>query len=189
MPTISNSTPILIKSFSYSALPEPDLSQFRLSLAHPQPDPSYLLSQLATGDPWMVKGIGEHGLILDYGPAAELVLFGSAVGMSVDQKCQQVIPIGTIYLVRAKSYLERQWSRRRRIQGINWHQSITEAYQAEYRTYRLLADLHQLFSPATVADLPDLILAKLVGLSPEKVQAGRTLYQEHVLRWPALQSA
>ncbi|MFQ3585906.1 MAG: hypothetical protein SNJ85_13480, partial [Cyanobacteriota bacterium] len=112
MPTISNSTPIPINI--YSAPPSVE----RILGGSPpwagSWDPLTLLEHVRSGQVWLVKGIGSHGLLLEKTHMVELVEFGGAVGMAIDRDCRAVLPIGQVYLQAPATFLERQWGYRRR---------------------------------------------------------------------------
>ncbi len=137
-------------------------------------DPRLLLHPITSGSLTIVKGHqGAAGLILDRHFTADLVLFGGAVGVSIDRDTEQVIPIGPVILVPPRSYLEKQWAFRRRVYWLNWQQQITEAYPAGRRAEILISRLSEQFSREQIQPLSDQILAKLVGVSPAEVALAR----------------
>ncbi len=136
-------------------------------------DPRRLLDQIHSGQISMVQGSGPHGLILCKRFTSELVVFGGAVGISRDQSCTAVIPLGDIDLRLPQTFLERQWSYRRRILSIEWQQAITEAHPSTRRAQILLERLEELFPMALLDPVPSEVLANLVGMHPARLAEAR----------------
>lgn len=137
-------------------------------------EPHPLLHPITSGSLAIVKGHQEPaGLILERRFTADLVLFGGAVGVSIDRGTEQLIPIGLVILAPPCSYLEKQWAFRRRVYWLNWQQQITEAYPAGRRAEILISRLSDHFSVEQIQPLSDRILAKLVGVSPAEVALAR----------------
>ncbi len=133
-------------------------------------DPPTLLEQVRSGQVWLVKGMGSHGLLLEKTHIVELLEFGAAVGLAIDRDCRAVLPIGHVYLQAPATFLERQWGYRRRGHSAEIMQKLTEAYPSRRRAVLLWQHLYQRFSPASLASVPDEWLGRLVGVSEDLIQ-------------------
>lgn len=171
MPTISNSTPT--PTSVYSAPPPAE----RFAGGSPPWagcwDPPTLLQYVHSGQVWLVKGIGSHGLLLEKPHIVELVEFGGAVGMASDRHCRAVLPIGQVYLQAPANFLERQWGYRRRAHSVEAMQKLTESYPSLRRAALLWQYLCQRFDPNWLTPLPDEWLGRLVGVSGKLIQQCR----------------
>jgi hypothetical protein len=95
MPTTSNSTPTPINgsdSLGCTGQTCPG-KQVEPPLWAWLRDPSTLLEQVRSGQVWLVKGMGSHGLLLEKAHIVELLEFGAAVGLAIDRDCRAVLPI------------------------------------------------------------------------------------------------
>ncbi|MDX2270515.1 MAG: hypothetical protein NW237_01005 [Cyanobacteriota bacterium] len=171
MEITSNNIPIPINSSrgeSRAGIPP----SFPLTLP-PRLDPQAWLEQLASGEVWVVKGGQSQALILEKPHTADFLGFGAALGMNLDRHCQAVIPLGEVSLHRPRSFLEQQWAYRRRQYWIEWQQRLTEAYPLQQRGSLLWQALQDILPMEIVQSIPDVILGKMVGISPEMMAATR----------------
>jgi hypothetical protein len=169
MPTMSNSTPIPINVYDL-----PGQDSLGKGVGSPpwagSWDPLTLLEHVRSGQVWLVKGIGAHGLLLEKPHTVELVEFGGAVGMAIDRDCRAVLPIGQVYLQAPATFLERQWGYRRRAHSAESLQKLTESFPSLRRAALLWQYLCQRYSPSLLTPLPDEWLGRLVGVSGELIQ-------------------
>ncbi|NJR68353.1 MAG: hypothetical protein HC771_06510 [Synechococcales cyanobacterium CRU_2_2] len=113
-----------------------------------------------------------NGLILCKSYHAEFAGPGAAVGRPCDFDCQEAIAIGAKWqLVSVQSFEEQQTAYRRRIQWMYWLKKIAELPQPTKRAEVLLQSFDAFFDPLAIAALPPEVLAMLVGVFPQTMQA------------------
>lgn len=112
-------------------------------------------------------------LILCKNYHAELAGPGAAVGIVFDQDCQQVIPIGSLSLIQAESADERTKAYLLRRQWVQLVRQITNNAEPLQRAGKLLEQLEGFFDRETIAEVPDEILALLIGVLPQTVKQAR----------------
>ena len=130
---------------------------------------SDILTLLHSGKVFIVNTRRRNGLILFKRYHAEFAGPGAAIGGDYDYDCQMVIPIGNLSLLTPESYEERQKAYLIRRQWIRLIKQITENPVPQQRIQRILDQFEQYFPPKTVADLPDVAFALLVGVLPQTV--------------------
>lgn len=133
------------------------------------------LSLLQTGKVFIVNSRRRNGLILFKRYHAEFAGPGAAVGGDYDCDCQRALPIGNLSLLTPESYEERQKAYLIRRQWIRLIKQITENPVPQQRVQKILDQFEQYFPPETVAHLPDVAFALLVGVLPQTVGMVRRL--------------
>jgi hypothetical protein len=113
------------------------------------------------------------GLILCKTYHADFAGPGAAVGSPVEQGYNVIIAIGSPELVPVETFEERHKAYGRRIQWMRWLERITNYSDPTVRVEKLLAGFEAFFSRQAVIDLPDEVLALLVGVLPQTVNAVR----------------
>jgi hypothetical protein len=136
---------------------------------------SDILSLLHTGKVFIVNSRKRNGLILFKRYHAEFAGPGAAVGGDYDCDCQRVLPIGNLSLLNAESYDERQKAYLIRRQWIRLIKQITENPVPQQRVQKILDQFEQYFPLETVANIPDVAFALLVGVLPQTVRMVRRL--------------
>jgi len=138
-------------------------------IRRPISQPTEILSQLQSGQLLRVNGSRGNAIIIFHRHHAELAGPGAAVGGVFDLDCSRVIPVGNISLVYPESRLERQKAYARRQQWNLFTQHAMESWVPLQRAKNLLILLHQYFDPQIIDQLPDEILAQLVGVFPKTI--------------------
>ncbi|MDZ7958280.1 MAG: hypothetical protein RMY34_10325 [Aulosira sp. DedQUE10] len=136
---------------------------------------SDILTWLQTGKVFIVNSRKRNGLILYKRYHAEFAGPGAAVGGEYDCDCQSVLPIGNLSLLTPESYEERQKAYLIRRQWIRLIKQITENPVPQQRVQKILDQFEQYFPPETVAHIPDVTFAMLVGVLPQTVGVVRRL--------------
>ncbi len=156
-------------------------------VCRPQTQPTEILSQLHTGQLLRVKGSCGNALIICHPHHSELAGPGAAVGGVLDLKCSRVIPIGKVSIVYPETRRERQKAYVLRQQWILFTQKAMESWVPLQRAKRLLILLYQYFDPQLIDELPDEVLARLVGVLPQTIGMVRhTLISERSHTAPEL---
>ncbi|WP_017651245.1 hypothetical protein [Fortiea contorta] len=151
------------------------LAHFAMPDGTEQSQGSDTLSLLQTGKVFIINSRRRNGLILFKRYHAEFAGPGAAVGGNYDCDCQRVLPIGNLSLLTPESYEERQKAYLIRRQWIRLIKQITENPVAPQRVQKILDQFEQYFPPETVAHLPDIAFAHLVGVLPQTVGIVRRL--------------
>ncbi|OUL18522.1 hypothetical protein [Nostoc sp. 106C] len=136
---------------------------------------SDILTLLHTGKVFIVNSRKRNGLILYKRYHAEFAGPGAAVGGEYDCDCQRALPIGNLSLLTPESYEERQKAYLIRRQWIRLIKQITENPVPQQRVQKILDQFEQYFPLETVANLPDVAFALLVGVLPQTVKIVRRL--------------
>jgi hypothetical protein len=149
----------------------------------PITQPTEILSQLQTGQLLRVKGTPGNALIICNPHHSELAGPGAAVGSVFDLKCSRVIPIGKVSIVYPETRIERKKAYALRQQWILFTHKAMETWVPLQRAKRLLIMLYQYFDPQLIDELPDEVLARLVGVLPKTIGIVRQgLVSERLLR-------
>jgi hypothetical protein len=139
--------------------------------------PTEILSQLQTGQLLRVKGCRSSGLIICHRHHSELAGPGAAVGGVFDLKCSRVIPIGRVSIVYPETYPERRQAYVLRQRWMLFTQKAMESWVPLQRAKRLLLMLDQYFDPQLIDELPDEVLAQLIGVLPKTIGMMRQTLQ------------
>lgn len=132
--------------------------------------PTEILSQLQSGQLLKVNGRPGNALIICHRHHAELAGPGAAVGGVFDADCSRVIAVGKISIVYPQSGSDRQKGYALRQRWILFTQQVMEkSWVPLQRAQNLLIMLHQYFAPEVIDQLPDEILAQLVGVLPKTI--------------------
>jgi len=114
------------------------------------------------------------GLILCKTYHADFAGPGAAVGSPVEQGYNVVIAIGSPELIPVETFGDRYKAYGRRIQWMRWLEKITNYPDPTVRVEKLLAGFEAFFSRQVVIELPDEVLALLVGVLPQTVNTVRS---------------
>lgn len=136
-------------------------------VCRPITQPTEILSQLRTGQFLRVKGNRGNALIICHPHHSELAGPGAAVGSVFDIKCSRVIPIGKVSIVYPETRIERQKAYVLRQQWILFTHKAMDSWVPLQRAKRLLIMLSHYFDPQLIDELPDDVLARLVGVLPK----------------------
>jgi hypothetical protein len=127
-----------------------------------------------------LMAVGEQrksGLILCKQYHAEFAGPGAAVGSSAEQSYHAVVAIGSPSLVPVITHEERQKAYSRRIQWGRWLNRIVDNPDPILRAEKLFASFEEFFGYQVAANLPDHVLAMLVGVLPQTIQSVRMQHQ------------
>ena len=113
------------------------------------------------------------GLILCKAYHADFAGPGAAVGSPVEQGYNVIIAIGEPDLIPVQTAEERQKAYSRRIQWMRWLEKITNYPDPALRVEKLLSGFEAFFSRQVVMELPDEVLALLIGVLPQTVNSVR----------------
>ena len=128
-----------------------------------------ILNQLQSGQLHRVYGKSGNAIIICHRHHAELAGPGAAVGGVFDVNCSRVIPVGKISIVYPDSHKERQKAYALRQRWILFTQQAMETWVPLQRANNLLTLLHTYFAPEIIDQLPDEVLAQLVGVLPKTI--------------------
>jgi hypothetical protein len=146
--------------------------------------PTEILSQLQTGQLLRVRGSRGSALIICHPHHSELAGPGAAVGSVFDLKCRRVIPIGKVSIVYPETRIARQKAYVLRQQWILFTQKAMDSWVPLQRGKRLLMMLYQYFDPQLIDELPDEVLARLVGVLPNSISMARQVLVSERSRKP-----
>lgn len=113
------------------------------------------------------------GLILCSAYHAEFAGPGAAIVSPVEQGYEIAIAIGSPELVTIDTAQQRQQAYSRRIQWIRWLERIAQYPDPITRAEKLLSSFEAFFSHDVVAELPDELLARLIGVFATTIQTVR----------------
>jgi hypothetical protein len=143
-----------------------------------------ILSQLQSGQLLRVNGKPGNALIICHRHHAELAGPGAAVGGVFDVNCGRVIAVGKISIVYPESRIERQKAYALRQQWMLFTQQAMESWVPLQRARNLLILLHKYFAPQIIDELPDEVLAQLVGVLPKTIGMVRQSLKLQLERMP-----
>lgn len=141
--------------------------------------PTEILSQLRSGQLLRVDGQRGNALIICHRHHAELAGPGAAVGGPFDTDCSRAIPVGKIAIVYPESRRERQkaYALRQRWTLLTL-QAMEESWVPLQRARNLLILLQKSFDLRVIEQLPDEVLAQLVGVLPSTMAMMRQSLKE-----------
>lgn len=134
-----------------------------------------------TALPNPLMAIGEQrksGLILCKHYHAEFAGPGAVVGSPVEENYRAVVSIGSPNMVLLETHEERQRAYSRRIQWGRWLQRIVDNPDPIQRAEWLFTSFEEFFNYQVAANLPDPILALMIGVFPQTIQSVRSQYQK-----------
>ena len=132
-----------------------------------------IISQLNSGQMLVVDRAKPCGLIVEKKFHAEFAGPGAAVGAIFDVGPERIVPIGELTLVYPEKYEDRQKAYKIRRQWIDLIEQITKEEVPLKRAKTILLQLEQYFGRTMVAQIPDEILALLVGVLPATIRKAR----------------
>ncbi|MGQ9836765.1 MAG: hypothetical protein ACUVRV_02055 [Cyanobacteriota bacterium] len=138
-----------------------------------QIEPGQLIRSLSSGQLLMLDPHRHSALIICKAFHAEFAGPGAAVGGPLDIESGNVLPIGDVALLHPQNHQERQNAYSKRLHWMRWLQQITDNPLPAQRARVLLFSLEEFFSTDLVSQLPDEILARLVGVLPQTIAATR----------------
>lgn len=125
--------------------------------------------------------VSEHkksGLIICKEYHAEFAGPGAAIALSVEESYDAILAIGEPELVEVVTPEERQRAFSRRIQWLRWLQRIAEYPQSAQRAEKLLSGFAAFFGSQAAVDLPDDLLAVMVGVLPGTIATAKLQYSQ-----------
>jgi hypothetical protein len=128
-----------------------------------------ILNQLQSGQLFRVSAKRGNAIIIYHRHHAELAGPGAAVGGVFDVDCCRVIPVGKIAVVYPTSHSERHKAYTLRQQWTAFTLKAMESWVPLQRAQNLLTLLYKYFDPQTIDELPDEVLAQLVGVLPKTI--------------------
>jgi len=131
--------------------------------------------------PDRLLAVSEHkksGLILCKEFHAEFAGPGAAIALSVEEDYEAILALGSPELVEVVTPEERQKAYSRRIQWLRWLQKIAETAEPSVRAERLLSGFAAFFGSQVAVDLPDDLLATLVGVMPSTIAIAKLQYRQ-----------
>lgn len=132
-----------------------------------------IITQLHSGKLLVVNSRRRNGLILYKPYHSEFAGPGAAVGGMLDLDCQRAIPVGNFSLVTPDSYEARQTAYRTRRQWIMLTKQLTDKPEPLERAERLITQFEAFFDAQVVAQIPDEVLAPLIGVLPITIAQAR----------------
>lgn len=117
------------------------------------------------------------GLILCKRHHSELVGWGAAIGGLVDCDVRRVIPIGQVSWEPPQTHLARQKAYAIRRQWFSLTQKIASHPVSLQRAVSILRCLQRFFGTKVIIELPDEVIAELVGVCPSTVAIARQAVQ------------
>lgn len=135
--------------------------------------PTDILNQLQSGQLLRVKAARGNAIIICHRHYAELAGPGAAVGSVFDLDCVRVVPVGKISLIYPESGAERKKAYMMRQRWILFTQKAMVSYVPLQRSKNLLILMHKYFKPQLIEELPDEVLANLIGVLPTTMAMAR----------------
>jgi hypothetical protein len=126
-----------------------------------------------------VSGQCGNAIIIYHRHHAELAGPGAAVGGVFDVDCCRIIPVGKVSLVYPASRSERQKAYTLRQQWTLFTLKAMESWVPLQRAQNLLMLLYKYFDPQVIDQLPDEVLAQLVGVLPKTIATIRRALESH----------
>lgn len=139
----------------------------------PITQPTDILDRLQTGQLLRVSASRGNAIIICHRHHSELAGPGAAVGGFLDLDCDRVITVGRISLVYPESPRERQQAYELRQRWLMITQCAMESWVPLKRAKRLIIILHKYFDRQPIEQLPDEVLAQLVGVLPKTMGLAR----------------
>lgn len=155
---------------------QPDTSTPAPQLASIPPkytEPMSLLERIQQGHLMIVDSRRRNGLILYKKYHAEFAGPGAAVGGCIDLDCEGVLPVGSLLLLEPSGHEERQKSYLIRRQWIRLTHQFTDNKVPSRRAQMILNQFETYFDRDTIAQIPDIAFAKLVGVLPHTIDLAR----------------
>ncbi|MDJ1183934.1 hypothetical protein [Roseofilum casamattae] len=141
----------------------------------PDSDSSKIISQLKSGQLLTVSKSRRNGLIVYKPHYAEFAGPGAAVGGSCDLDCYGVYPVGNLDLVSPDTLEDRQRAFATRLQWVKFTNKFTNHSNPLDRAQGILQHFEAFFGAKTVATIPDIAFALMVGVFPQTIEKARSL--------------
>lgn len=138
-------------------------------IRRPITQPKEIINQLQNGQLLRLSGCRGNAIIICHRHHAEIAGPGAAVGGMFDIKCSRIIPLGKISIVYPETYSDRQKAYKLRQQWIRFTQNAMESSVPLQRAHNLLLSLYQYFDAPIIDQLPNEVLAPLVGVLPKTI--------------------
>ncbi len=137
-------------------------------------------SRLASGSQRLlaVSECKKSALILCKAFHAEFAGPGAAVSLAVEENYEAVLAIGSPSLVEVVTPEARQVAYSRRIQWLRWLQKIAELPQPASRAEKLLSSFAAFFGSQIAVDIPNELMAMLVGVMPHTIAIAKLQYRQ-----------
>lgn len=133
-----------------------------------------LVEQICNGPCQVVSSRKAGGIIILGEHSAEFAGPGAVVSTPLDQKnCKSVIPLGNLVLVTPKSVDEVLTGYRIRLQWLKLISRSTSLENNHLRSQKILEQFEQFFQKTDVQRVPDVVLARLVGVLPQTMYEAR----------------
>jgi hypothetical protein len=136
-----------------------------------------ILNQLQSGQLLRVKGKPGNAIVICHRHHAELAGPGAAVGGPFDVDCRRVIPVGKISIVYPGSRDERRQAYALRKEWILLTQKAMESWVPLKCAQNVLTLLYKNFDPQIIDQLPDEVIAQLVGVFPKTISMVRQTFK------------
>lgn len=140
--------------------------------------PTQVLSHLHTGQLLRVDAPRGSALIICHRHHAEIAGPGAAVGGLLDIDCRRVIPIGRVALIRPDSHAERKKAFQLRQGWIQSTQKVAQHPVPLKRAKAILKMLERYCGVEATEQLPEDVLAQLVGVLPQTIVMARKVRQQ-----------
>lgn len=147
--------------------------QDKALIRKPINQPTEILTHLHSGQLLRVYGPRGSALIICHMHHAELAGPGAAVGSIFDLDCRRAIPIGNPALVYPQTRAERQKAFALRQRWIGFTQKAMESHVPLRRAQSILILLERYFDSEGVIQIPDDVVAQLVGVLPKTIKLAR----------------
>ncbi|MEM9247012.1 MAG: hypothetical protein AAGA67_14900 [Cyanobacteria bacterium P01_F01_bin.153] len=142
-----------------------------------EPSPS-LIEQIRSGPCQIINSRKAGGIIILNRHSAEFAGPGAVVATPLDQHCENVIPLGDLALVSPKSIDDILTGYRIRLQWIKLVSKSTSLENTQLRAQKILEQFEQFFRKRDVQQVPDEVLAQLVGVLPQTIRSVRKKKQK-----------
>lgn len=140
---------------------------------HPLSVPE-ILGTLQRGELWMINARRKNGLILRKPYHVDFAGPGAIIGGLFDQEVVDIIPVGSLSLLRPEQSSERQKAYLIRRQWVKLLKQITDKPIPEQRAQVILNQFENWFDLETAAQLSDETFALLIGVLPQTVRRVRS---------------
>ncbi|MEM9771811.1 MAG: hypothetical protein AAF889_09490 [Cyanobacteria bacterium P01_D01_bin.73] len=139
---------------------------------------SSLIEQIRSGPCQIINSRKAGGVIILNRYSAEFAGPGAVVGTPLDFDCEHAIPLGDLALVEPKSTDEVLTGYRIRLQWLKLVSRSTSLENTQLRAQKILEQFEQFFRKQDVQQIPDDVLAQLVGVLPQTIRSVRKKKQK-----------
>ncbi|MEC4982851.1 MAG: hypothetical protein SAJ37_13580 [Oscillatoria sp. PMC 1068.18] len=149
------------------------MSKNQALITNPIVKPTQLLTSLQSGQNLRITSPRGSAVIICHSHHADLAGPGAAVGGMLDTDCRRVIPIGKLALQYPEISSDRQKAFKIRQRWIQAIQKVTLNPMPLQRAKILLVMLEKYCGLVSLQNVPDEVLAQLVGVLPQTMTAAR----------------